>query len=110
MSNYQLYQEALTPTSYGTPLWEPASTNGQKALRIGDVGYLRFSTFVCLFNVTLPPRHPHNENGEPENYVPLTIKPTQIHRTILPKGIIAMSGVQVSSFQQDDKLVIERFL
>ncbi|KAF8525332.1 hypothetical protein JB92DRAFT_1322811 [Gautieria morchelliformis] len=102
MSNYQLYQQALTSAGHGTPLWEPSSTTSQTALRIGDVGYLRFGTFVRLFNVTLPSGHRENENGEPENYVPLVVHPTEWHRTVIPKGIIASSGIQVSSLQQDD--------
>ena len=106
MSNYQLYQNALTPAGYGTPLWEPSSTTGQTPSRIGDVGYLRFGTFVRLFNVSLPSGHPENEYGEPEHYVPFLVHPTERARKVLPKGIIASSGVQVLSSQHNDRSII----
>ncbi|KAF8592404.1 hypothetical protein K439DRAFT_1610213 [Ramaria rubella] len=100
MSNYHVYQEALASAGYGTPLWEPSSTTCTKPLCIGDVGYLQFGTFIRLFNVTLPSGHQDNEYGEPDNYVPLMVYPDQLRRTVLPKGIIASSGVQASKVPQ----------
>ncbi|KAF8528961.1 hypothetical protein BU17DRAFT_60703 [Hysterangium stoloniferum] len=91
MSNYHRYQEALTPVGRGTPLWEPGTTGSNAS--VGDVGYLSFGAFVRLFNATLPPQHPDNEFGEPEDYIPLTFNRSQIRRTLQSKGIIASSGV-----------------
>jgi len=96
MSNYHRYQEALTSAGRGTPLWEPSSTPGKRAVGIGDVGYLSFGTFVRLFNATLPSGHPDNEFGEPEYYRPLSIHPSQVRRKRLPGGIVACCGAQMT--------------
>ncbi|KIJ56623.1 hypothetical protein M422DRAFT_22775 [Sphaerobolus stellatus SS14] len=95
MANYHRYQESLTSAGRGTPLWEPSSTSDP--LRIGDVGYLSFGTFIRLFNATLPVGHPENHLGEPRSYTSMKINPAHVRRSVLPGGIIASSGVQLAS-------------
>lgn len=110
MSNYQLYQEVLASAGEGTPLWEPVSSPSHHTPSVGDVGYLRFGGFIRLFNAMLPPGHPDNEDGEPENYVPLVVPATTVHQKIIPPGVIAATGVQTTGVSHTDTCVADSIL
>ena len=91
-----VYAEELYSFGHGLPLWTP-EPDGPYEVRIGDVGHIdEYGQFHRLFNVTVGPDHPYNEDGVPQNFERLTFHPKLLHlqdKQLLP-GPIMSKGVK----------------
>jgi hypothetical protein len=76
---------ALKYPAYGHALWVPSPGGLYLSVQVGDVGFIRESKFIRLFNVLLPRDHPSHEIfGVPEYHNPLKLK---ISKHILPSEL-----------------------
>ena len=94
-SPWDTYARELEHFSHGYPLWDPEPYFAGE-VHIGDVGYIEEGQFHRLFNVTVGPDHPYNEDGVPQNFERLTFHPKLLHlqdKQLLP-GPIMSKGVK----------------
>lgn len=88
----KIYADSLISKGYGTPLWM-VSTD----VMTGDVGFVHDSgLWVRLFNVLYDSEHAINEDGVPEDFVPLKYSPRLLLKSpkILDPTVLASVSVK----------------
>ena len=83
MDDCDIFRDQLATTypRYGHALWNPRPTRSDRPVEVGDVGFIRWGTFLRLFNALLPADDTSHEFGLPEGYKPLVPSlPNHINR------------------------------
>ena len=93
---WNIYAEQLLPLGYGHPLLyaEPDLATHREVL-VGDIGTLRKSHFLPLFNTIRPADDPLNQGNVPDDFRPLAL-PENLRTTrtdALTQPILVSKGI-----------------
>ena len=95
MADYDIYRDQLSIKypGYGHALWEPSPSNPNNPVGIGDVGFIRYGKFHCLFNALISVE---DQSNVPEHYEQLVPKfSNHISETTLSSHHYCSDGISV---------------